>query len=159
MNIYNQNESLQDLKENDYTLQQLLDLFALMDITLTNQVDLILSTCLELDGEISLLRSEITRFGKRVKENIERRDNLKRYISDLMHTHSISRLRSERFTTTLVHQDKVVVVNASLVPSDFKTTEMTERVSIDQDALNQAVISGEQVPGATLQSTRYITVR
>lgn len=104
-----------------------------------------------LDGDAEACAKEAKRLSDKQKRLEANAEHLRGYIQRQLVDHGILKLKAETFSITVVENpERVVVVNESAVPAEYKRTK-TE-VLLDKKAILAAYKAhGECVPGTSIE--------
>lgn len=110
----------------------------------------------EINSNKNTLAEEIKRLQARKKAFENDYDRLKHYLFSELESANIDKVKTARFTIGIRNNPpKLSVLDESAIPDDFIVTKM----SIDKQALMQAIKEGREFDGVSLVTERSLTIK
>lgn len=109
------------------------------------------------DSFLTSIEAEEKRL-KALKEKVEReKERVEKYITRACETTGTTRIEGVQATISFRKSEKVVVDNESLIPEEFMKVKTTYEP--DKTKIKKAIKNGEEVLGASLQTTNNIQIK
>lgn len=109
------------------------------------------------EADIDIIDSEIKRLTALKKVRVNLIDRLKERVRLAMETYEIKKIDLGTGSITLCEREGVEIIDDSLIPQKFITLVQTEK--LHKDAINKAVMAGEEVPGTEKVVKRHLMIK
>jgi hypothetical protein len=129
-------------------LQAQIDNFLGKEAAKTDQVAHVLAA---LEYEARAADDEIARLEDRKNAAKAAKDRLEAYVCRVIQARGVKTLNGDTNTLSVRPSDAVVIIDESLLPSEYVIEKVVTTKSIDKAAIKKALKAGEEVAGADLE--------
>jgi len=156
LDIADEFQKLYELASESDDVETLHKLYQEIEEKLEEKADNTRIVLAKLDSDIEFLDKEIKRLQARKKMIERNKENLKSLLAITLHQAGITKLKTPKATFYFAPTPPRVVINdENLIPDDFKVT----KIEIDKQKLKEALKSGVEIKGATLENNETLRIR
>ena len=110
-----------------------------------------------LTAEIDAIKSEISTLSKRVSNKKRKIEHLKKYVTESLNLAGQNKFETAKVAYSFRKSKSVNVIDLDKIPDEYVRLK-TEK-SPDKTAIKKAIISGETIPGASIETSMNLQVR
>jgi len=144
---------IQALADEGVPLEQLADTLELIGADFDAKVDACLQVMANLEAEADMCKAQEQAFAARRKAAETQAENLKRYVKDCMAKAGKDKAGGLKVATLTKPRKVVQIDDESVLPAEYLQQVVT--VKTDKKAIEEALKSGAEVPGAALVDSDY----
>jgi hypothetical protein len=110
-----------------------------------------------LTAEIDAIKSEIATLSKRASNKKRKIEHLKKYVTESLNLVGQNKFETAKVAYSFRKSKSVNVINIDNIPDEYVRLK-TEKVP-DKTAIKKAIISGETIPGASIETSMNLQVK
>lgn len=150
MKLYELTGALADLSSMDLDDEAVKTSLECIQVDFNDKAVAIIKLSENMSADTSAIDAEIKRLQERKKAIENRRKSLREYLLHNMQAANIPKIECPLFTATLRKGvESAEVTDLSLIPNEFVTVDVV--TTPNKKAIKEALLSGKEVPGATLK--------
>ena len=159
---YKQVESMLDSDDQD-TRQAALDTLESLEGDIAEKIDSVACMIKDIKGEAAAIKAEADKLAKRAKSKADTAARLTAYLLDNMQALGKTKVETPRSVVSLRKSPEAVVVpdeNKFILWANFDHEEfIRSKLEIDKTAVKQALLNGEKIPGAYIDSKEMVVIK
>lgn len=158
MNLYEINESLKQLLENEEVFEREVFESALQELNLLKEdkIENVVKYIRNIEGDIAALKEEINRFAERKRTLENKQSSLKNYLKNFMEMENKKLFKVGNFEIrTRKTAASVNILDEALIEDSFKKVTFT----VDKTAIKEAIKEGIEVKGAELKTGSTVIIK
>lgn len=157
MKMYELVEAYQNILELDLEQDDLQTVLASLQGTIEEKVENIVKVMNQLNAEEAAYKAEIDRLSKHKATAKKKHDNLKEWLSDSLKALDIKKIDTPTNKISFRKSESVSIDDVLLIPKDYIVVKHSEVP--DKTALKKAIKSGEDIPGAHIETKQNIQIK
>lgn len=113
----------------------------------------------ELLLPVAGIEAEIERLQTLKEWMLKKCEKIKQWVDYLLRTFGIAKMQTDLHQLSYLASHSVVFTDVDQIPEKFKTKEIVENIKISKPEIKKAIIAGEKVPGARIETKQNLQIK